>query len=263
VSKKITVITVCLNCCKFIAQAIESVQAQSYDVVEHVIIDGGSTDATLDIVRKYALRSAQLHWISEPDRGIAHAMNKGVALASGEIIGFLHADDLFPHGDVLANVVAVFDGHPMATWATGGLRIVDGKGSLLKEIAPRRYSFRRLLRNNIIMHPSTFIRRQALVEAGVFDERYHYAMDYHLWLRLAEQSEPLIIDSALACWRAHVDSLSTVYADAALTEEYLIRTDYLIKSGRALWPHQIWHFLRRPLNRMFYGRLLRRMHEEG
>lgn len=254
-----TVITVSLNSCDFIAEALDSVQAQNYVAVEHIVVDGGSTDGTVDAIASHADAYPRLHWISERDRGIAHAMNKGLAMASGEIVGFLHADDYYLHPEVLTNVASAFNAHPMTIWATGGMRVVNAERRMLREIAPRTYSFRRLLRSNIILHPATFVKRSSLLDVGGFNERYRYAMDYDLWLRLGQVSAPLPIDELLSSFRLHPGSRSSSNPDAAFDEEYLIRAEYLKRTGALLWPHKAFHLLKKPFNSLLYSRHLNGM----
>jgi len=99
---KITVITVCRNAIRTIEDAIRSVASQTYENVEYIIVDGASTDGTQDVVRKHEKLIAK--WVSEPDRGIYDAMNKGVSMATGDVVGFLNADDVYAHSDVLTEV---------------------------------------------------------------------------------------------------------------------------------------------------------------
>lgn len=253
---KISVVTVCLNCRKYIGTALECVKKQNYSNIEHVVIDGGSSDGTIEVVKSFADSSDAFRWYSRHDAGIADAMNRGLELATGDIVGFLHADDFYPDPGALHHVAEAFAREPWRDWATGGAYFVDAAGVRIREIGVRRYSFRRLIRYNIMLHPSTFVRRPALLAVGGFDTSLRYAMDYDLWLRLGERSTPLLINRPLACFRLHLNSCSSVNADAAFDEEYRIRTAYLHRTGTELWPHKLRYMLMRPLNRLFYGRFL-------
>jgi GT2 family glycosyltransferase len=127
----------------------------------------------------------------------------------------------------VSSVVEKMLGKPGAAWATGGILEIDALGGQLREIPPRRFSRRRLLRNNIILHPATFVRRDSFESVGGFDVELKYAMDYDLWLRLARLGDPIIIDQNLACFRVHAGSLSSTNRLAVLKEEYQVRSRYL------------------------------------
>lgn len=234
-----SVVTICLNAEKYLAYQLDTVAGQSWPDVEHILVDGGSTDGTLAVIESAAQKNPRLRWISEPDDGISDAMNKGLALATGDIVAFLHADDYYADREVLQRVVEVFAGEPNAQWLTGGVLHVDPAGRVLKQYPVRRWSYRRLLRGNILFHPATFVRRGAIESAGAFDTRLRYAMDYDLWLRLGERSAPLSLDLPLACFRIHPDSTSVKQVDAAFREELAVRCRYL--DGKPL--QKALHFL--------------------
>lgn len=252
---KISVITVCYNSARHIEKAMESVLSQSYPDVEYVIVDGGSSDGTVDVIRKHAERDARIKWVSEPDRGISDAMNKGVALATGEVIAHLHSDEYYLDREVLVEVAEVFRRSPDSLWATGGFHFVDSGGRFLKEIQVRRYCYRRLIHSNIILHPATFIRREAFLAAGGFDLSIEYCMDYHLWLRLGAMGNPVPIKRAVACFGVHGGSRSLAQAEEAYAEEFKVRLDFL--KSRSMWqfPYRIEYLVKKRLNRLFVSRL--------
>jgi glycosyltransferase involved in cell wall biosynthesis len=206
----ITVVTPCVNRARTLPEALESVRTQGYPRVEHIVVDGGSTDGTLEILR----RAEGVRWTSEPDRGLSHAMNKGVAAAQGEVIGWLNADDRYLPG-ALDAVGSAMAQRPDALWATGRCRIIDGDGreirrrvTAYKNALLRRYSFRLYLTQNFISAPATFLRREAFGRVGLFDERYRISMDYDLYLRLARDADPLILDRYLSDFRMVEGTLS-------------------------------------------------------
>ena len=203
-------ITPCLNARATISQTIDSVRIQGYPEIEHLVIDGGSDDGTLDL-----LEAAEgVTFISEPDRGLSDAVNKGVVRARGEVIGWLNADDAYLPG-ALAKVGRALARRPNALWATGRCRIEDGHGreirslvSAYKNLFVRRYSYGLLLTQNFVSCLSTFVRRAAFDRVGLLDERFRYSMDYDLWLRLGRLGDPLVIDAPLAAFRMAEGSLS-------------------------------------------------------
>ena len=253
---KISVITVCFNSARFIAQAIQSVLSQDHPNFELVIVDGGSTDGTVELIRRYAERDRRIIWRSEPDQGISDAMNKGVSMASGEVISHLNSDDYYPHAGVLSRVDAVLNSHSETPWLTGGLTFVAEDGGVLREMRPRRYSFRRLLRGNILLHPATFIRRHAFLDVGAFNLALQYCMDYDLFLRLGRLAPPLILDESLACFRAHPGSRSIVFSEQAYAEEFKVRVNHLRETGRMVWPYQLDYQIKRRFNKLINRRLL-------
>lgn len=263
---KLSVITVCLNSRRFIGQTIESVLAQDHPEIEHVIVDGGSSDGTVELVRDYALRDPRIRWISEPDYGISDAMNKGMAMVSGDVIAHLNSDDYYAHAGVLSLVADRFVSSPSPGWLTGGLTFVDEAGQVLREVRVRRYSFRRLLRNNIILHPTTFIRKDVVDATGGFDARLKYCMDYELFLRLGSLGPPFLLNEQLTCFRVHSGSRSVVQAARAYEEELQVRLDYLRNSGRPTWFYRLDYQLKRRLNDLFYSKMLsssRGSHRQG
>ena len=207
----LTIVTPCLNSAATLPEALESVRSQGLgDLVEHVVVDGGSRDGTAELLRD----ADGVDWVSEPDRGLSDAMNKGVARAQGEWIGWLNADDYYLPG-ALERVRAAAAASPDAVWLTAPCLIVDADGREIrrgvtryKRFFLRHYGRRSLLVQNYVAAPSTFVRRSALLEAGGFDERFRYSMDYDLWLRLALVADPVVLDEPLTAFRMAGESLS-------------------------------------------------------
>lgn len=252
---KISVITISYNSAAQIEKAMASVLKQSYPDLEYVVVDGGSSDGTVEIIKKWAARDPRIKWVSEPDGGISDAMNKGVRMASGEIIAHLHSDEYYLDAEVVSEVASVFRENPGSVWATGGIHFVDEEGRFLQEIKVRRYSYRRLIHSNIILHLGTFIRRSAFLAVGGFDLTLHYCMDYHLWLRLGALGDPVPIKRSLACFCVHSGSRTIAESDASYAEDYRVRMAFL--EGRSLWqlPCRLEYLVKRYLNRLFMKRL--------
>jgi glycosyltransferase involved in cell wall biosynthesis len=163
---KFSIITITMNSRKYLDETIASVLSQEYRNFEYIIVDGGSSDGTLDTIKESARKDDRIRWVSEPDRGIADAMNKGVLLATGDVLAHLHSDDRYVDASVLSRVATEFARHPEALWLTGGEYIVDDAGKSLREIRVRNYSYRKLIRSNFILHAATFIRRTAFLRSS-------------------------------------------------------------------------------------------------
>lgn len=208
---KISIITPSLNQAGFIEQTIQSVLSQGYPKLEYIVMDGGSTDHTLEILRQY---DNQLIWNSEKDRGQSHALNKGLALSTGEIIGFINSDDCLEPGALL-KVGDFFATHTEADWLTGKCRTVDEQGyeirkivTYYKNILLMFKSYKILLVVDYISQPATFWRKKIIDEIGNFDESNHYTMDYEYWLRIGSQYKLYAHKDYLACFRVHSASKS-------------------------------------------------------
>jgi glycosyltransferase involved in cell wall biosynthesis len=175
----ISIITICKNSSVTIKKTIESVLSQvCAGIIEYIIVDGASTDSTMDIVRSYGDRISKC--ISEHDEGIADAFNKGISLADGEIIGMINSDDILLPG-TLAEVARYFSEHPEVEVIHADLLLYDGD-HFLKRLKPPRYwwiPWRMILFN----HPTTFVRRHVHDRYGFFDTSYRYSMDFELFLR--------------------------------------------------------------------------------
>jgi glycosyltransferase involved in cell wall biosynthesis len=205
----ITVVTPSFNAAATIEETLRSVRTQDYPHVEHVVVDGASTDGTVDILD----RVEGVRYVSEPDRGLSHAMNKGVAMANGAIIGWLNADDLYLPGALRA-VGEAFAARPQAQWATGRCRIIDGAGREIRRAATaykhlllRHYSRSLYLTQNFISAPATFARREAY-QRHPFREDYSMSMDYDVFLQLARKGDPIVLERDLASFRMVEGTLS-------------------------------------------------------
>lgn len=179
---KISIITVCYNSAATIAQTIESVAAQHYSNVEHVIVDGGSTDATKEIVEAHA---SVARFISEPDRGIYDAMNKGLALATGDVVGFLNADDYYADDSVLAQVAETFaDSAIDACYADLVYVRGDDPETVVRCWRSQDYRSGLCERGWMPAHPTFFVRRGIYEQYGGFDLAFPRQADFELTMRL-------------------------------------------------------------------------------
>jgi len=181
----ISVITTVLNGVQYVEQTIQSVISQTYGNLEYIIIDGGSTDGTVDIIRKYEPRLA--YWHSKPDRGIAHAFNLGLAQAHGDWILFLNADDLFLGPEVVELMVPHLIANQEADVVFGETIFLtcrkDPQPAALRQIWGRPWRWQEFRWLCTIPHPSSFTHRRYFEKVGGFNQGFRLAMDYELYLR--------------------------------------------------------------------------------
>lgn len=195
----VSVVTPSLNHAAFLGEAVASVRAQAYAPLEHVVVDGGSEDGTCEMLS--ALGSA-VRWVSEADRGQSAALNKGVRMSTGEILGWLNADDLYEPGAV-ASAVAFFDAHPDVALVYGDAVFVDAAGLELGPCSQvREFTHAELVHSgDFVAQPAAFFRRAAFDAVGGLDESLHWAMDYDLWLKLAARFPVAYLPRRLARYR--------------------------------------------------------------
>jgi glycosyltransferase involved in cell wall biosynthesis len=204
----VTVVTPCLNQARFLEEAVRSVLEQDYPRIEHIVVDGGSTDGSVEILRRYD----HVRWISEQDKGQSDALRKGFALARGEIYGWLNADDMYLPGAVSAAVARLKSG--VYGLVYGGYRVVHENGEAAFEIPAHPFDFEMLLdAKNFVPQPSAFFTREAYEAVSGVDARYHYAMDYDLWVRIGRRFQVGVIDGMLSCFRFQSESKSVTAAD--------------------------------------------------
>jgi glycosyltransferase involved in cell wall biosynthesis len=230
---KISIITPTLNQGQFIERTIESVLNQNYPNLEYIVVDGGSRDATIDILRKY---EKQLVWISEKDQGQADAINKGIRMSTGDIIAYLNSDDVY-ESHTLRLVSGHFTKHPEIQWLTGKCRIIDeqnreARGMITgyKNLLLRHYSYNMLLVTNPISQPATFWRRNVMDEFGLFDAAEHLVMDYEYWLRIGRKYRPAIMDEYLASFRVYSASKTSSFFLKTFKRELVLAKRYSTSS---------------------------------
>jgi glycosyltransferase involved in cell wall biosynthesis len=217
---KISIITPSFNQGQFIEETIQSVLSQKYPNLEYWVIDGGSTDNTLQILKKY---EKKIHWLSEKDNGQTDAINKGLQKCTGEIIGYLNSDDLYTPG-TLQTVGQYFLSHPTAMWLTGNYLIIDENGTIIQSFV---VWYKELLRHfpsstvlavaNFISQPSTFWRKEAVTQAGLFDTALQYCMDYEYWMRLYQNYSLVVLPNTFSKFRIHKQSKG----GSRFTEQFL------------------------------------------
>jgi glycosyltransferase involved in cell wall biosynthesis len=218
-----SIVTCTWNSAATLADTLASVQRQTCQDVEHIFVDGGSSDATLDMIAAYPGRKRVLRDIKG---GIGRAMNRGIEAAGGEYLAHLHADDYYAADDVLAVVAERFAG-ARADWVFGTVQVLKD-GQLIPPYPMRPFSYRRFASGYAsVPHPAVFIRRSMFARVGLFDESLRYAMDIDLWLRLGRVAQPATVDRPLAVFRDHAGSVSSSNKIRARQEEFRVRRRHM------------------------------------
>jgi glycosyltransferase involved in cell wall biosynthesis len=226
---RFSIITCTRNSAATLPDTLASVLAQRCQDLEHIFVDAGSTDATLDLIAAYPGNKVLLRDVGG---GISRAMNHGIGAASGEFVAHLHSDDYYADAAALAGVAA----HLAASgrdWLFGAVQVLK-EGALIAPFPVRPFSYFALASGAaFIAHPAAFVRRSLFARAGVFDERLQYAMDIDLWLRLAALSVPATLDRPLAVFRDHAGSASSANRIKAREEEFSVRRRHIAKAPLA------------------------------
>ncbi len=212
----VSIITPSYNQGKYIRQTIESVLSQDYENLEYIIIDGGSTDNTLQIIHEY---EDKLSYISEKDNGQSDAINKGFKMAHGDIVAWLNSDDVYEPG-CISRVVEEFEKNSKLGLVYGDGYIIDDTGKKVKVFEyTQEFDYWKLVNFwDYIMQPAAFFSREALQEAGYLDINLHYCMDWDLWIKLAAAREVKYIPELLACSREYGETKTSTGGDRRLKE---------------------------------------------
>lgn len=191
----VSIITPSYNQAQFIEKTLRSVLEQDYPNIEYLVVDGGSNDGSVEIIKRYQAKLAW--WVSEKDSGQAEAINKGFARARGEFVAWINSDDFLMPGAVTEAVNSLLE-HPEAAFVFGNVRVVEKDGTILNQLAYGDWELSDLMAFQIIGQPAVFIRRSALDKTGFLDLNYHLLLDHHLWIRLAATGGMVYVPSLWA-----------------------------------------------------------------
>lgn len=275
----ISVVTPSYNQAPFLEDTLRSVASQNYPQTEHIVVDGGSTDGSVDIIRRHAPQLR--HWVSERDRGQSHAINKGLAMAQGDVLAWLNSDDTYLPGALHA-VGGFFAEHPDVDLVYGDFVYTDVAGRPMR----RRHVFRTMAYETLLYHdylgqPAVFFRRSLFEKVGPVDESLHYCMDWDLFLRMWRVCTPRHLPTVLATYRLdHAAKSNAEDSAAAIAAAHLVQQRHMNQRWSRAWLNRAWHrawfyssFLvrvwavlrdnpldyARTINRMFPGRRLLRV----
>lgn len=211
-----TIVTPSFNQAPYLAPTIESVLSQAGDfTLDYIVMDGGSRDGSVEVIRHFSqlvatgqypvrCRDVRMRWFSEPDRGQSHAVNKGFALAGGQILGWVNSDDTYADHRTLAKVFNFFRERPTASFVYGkGYRIDDKGRRMGQEEYITAFGIDDLLEVDYILQPAAFWRRSLHERIGPLDESMHFAFDWDYWIRCSEVAKLEFLDEFLACNRVY------------------------------------------------------------
>jgi glycosyltransferase involved in cell wall biosynthesis len=226
---KISIVTPNYNCSRFLEETILSVIKQDYPNLEYIIIDGGSTDGSIDIIKKYENKLAS--WVSEPDNGMYHAIQKGFDRSTGEIMGWINSDDILQKSSLDA-LAYIFSTNKAVDWVQGYPNVIDEKSNFVYDRPPRFSKFSFYLKDYhdgiFIQQESTFWRRKLwTLCGGHFSEKIKYAGDFELWIRFFQYAELYTTKTRLGSFRVHHGQMSKEYYD-----NYILECDRIISETK-------------------------------
>ena len=199
----VSIITPSYNQASYLEETILSVLNQDYPRIEYVVVDGASTDGSVEIIKKYESRFAW--WVSEKDRGQADAINKGIARATGDIVAWLNSDDYYLQGAVSA-AVKVFEEHPDVVLVYGNMLAVDEDGRTFNTLNYKQLTIEDLLCFQIIGQPAVFMRRFVLQKTNGLDSTFHFLLDHLLWIQIAQHGNILHVNQTWSAARYHAEA---------------------------------------------------------
>jgi glycosyltransferase involved in cell wall biosynthesis len=252
-SPRVSVITPSFGQGRWLQDNLRSVGCQTYAGIEHIVMDGGSTDETVAVLQA---AGDPVRWRSEPDRGQSHAVNKAFAESRGDIIGWLNTDDAYFDCGVVAEVVAVFAANPEVDVVYGHALQATAEGGAIQVLWVPRFDLSLLRALDFIVQPAAFIRRSAVGDSLV-DESYDFGMDYELWLRLATTGHGFMrIDRIMSIDRHHPERKSSTMKDSYRENLQRLATEYDMHLGPE-WERDRTSFYIR--QRLMGARLVRRV----
>ena len=254
---RVSIVTPSYNQGQFIEETIRSVLLQGYPNIEYIIMDGGSTDGSVEIIEKYEPWLA--YWVSEKDQGQSDAINKGFARATGEVLAWLNSDDTYLPKTLQ---IAIYHLQQRPEWAIvyGVCKIIDSRGKVVGQFTGSEFDLRRMLRtwSSPIPQPSSFFRRVAFQNVGLLDETLHWCMDIDLWARLGLRYGFGFVPDLKACYRVHSEAKS-IKSPLDTFREWKVVCDKLKSDGSI--PQEIRNAAAKQV--IPYVRLATEFHKEG
>lgn len=223
---RVSIVTPSFNQAAFLPTCLKSVAGQSHKDVEHIVVDGGSTDGSQAILENWRLADERLRYSSEPDRGQGHAVNKGLGSVTGEVVAWLNSDDFYCAPTVFASVVKCFEEDPGLDVLYGGMVYVDLAGRAVHVRVPPPFDWTLLCRLAYIGNTNLFVRRR-IADQFRIDERFHFVLDHEFALRVTRKTKVRRTTEMLACFRVHPEAKTQTMREGAKNEERKVRDQKL------------------------------------
>lgn len=227
-SSLVSILTPSFNQARWLGDNLRSVSGQTYKNVEHIVMDGGSSDGSIDILKR---TGGGVRWRSEPDKGQSHALNKAFAECRGEVIGWLNSDDAYFDSHAVSTAVRLFQRRPDVDVIYGHAALVNAEGLILQMVWAPPFNYRLLRAHNFIIQPTAFIRRAALGDF-LADESYDHSMDRELWLRLGRRHRFMRANRVLAIDRYQSGRKTITRPDLARADLERLVAAYSVPQGR-------------------------------
>lgn len=239
---RVSIVTPSFNQAAFLEQTIQSVLSQDYPNLEYWVIDGGSTDGSLDIIKRYADKLSG--WLSESDLGQGDAINKGFRRCQGEIVAWLNSDDIYRPG-AIHRAVEVLQDHPEVGLVYSNVDSIDPQGEVFNRMTYDQWGLEDLMSFNMLGQVSVFLRGSVLEKAGLLDISYHFLLDHHLWLRMALEAPLKYVPGEVwAAARMHPGAKNVAQAERFGEEAYrLVEWMQANPRFKPLWKlnrHKVW-----------------------
>lgn len=235
---KLSIITPSYQQGKYIERTIESVLSQGYPELEYIIMDGGSKDETVDILKKYG---DKIIWESKKDKGQTDALNQGIAKSTGDVIGWLNSDDIYYPG-TFDKVMRVFETHPEVNVVYGNANHIDELDGIMEPYYTEPFSFERLKDVCFICQPSVFFRKSVVEKYGYPDVNLQYCMDYEYWVRLGKKETFYYLEETLAGSRLYADN-KTLGSRRKVHEEICIMLAKHCGKTPSKWVYNLAHVI--------------------
>ena len=232
---RVSIITPSYQQAQFIEETIRSVLLQGYPALEYIIMDGGSSDGTVEILQRYG---DWLAWVSQPDRGQSDAINQGLRLAGGAVVAYLNSDDLYLPGGVRA-IAERFRQDPTVGLVYGDCRVINEVGQDLGFLPRHPFNLHRTIeRGEFLPQQAVFWRREAMTKVGLLDDSLHYAMDYEYFIRIARAFAVAYVPLPVAAFRLQNTSKTVSQSEKHWREAFAVSTRYGLK------PWKPWYWIR-------------------
>lgn len=245
----ISIITPSLNQGQFIEKNIRSITEQNYPDFEHIVIDGGSSDATIDILKKYD----HIRWISEEDSGQANAINKGFRMAGGDVVSYLNSDDVYMPG-TFEKVNRIFLEDPKTDFIFSNCILIDAEDNMVgffKGKDPQQFSV--VTHTNFIPQPTVFFKRSIFEKTGFLNEEYHMSMDFDYWRRISKNHHMKYVNDVFASFREHGEAKTQKYTSRFRQES---KISFFKNGGSIFTPYYFEAFIKPKLLKTFVYNIL-------